>query len=76
MKEQEIIEILRKDNEEFRKLEEEHRELEAKLSELDSKHFLSPEEEMEIKSIKKQKLTRKDRMAELIREYRETVTAG
>ena len=72
MKEREIIEGLRKENGEFRHLEEEHRALEARLSELDNKHFLTSEEEREIKTIKKQKLIKKDRMAELIREFRKT----
>ncbi|MBM4129090.1 MAG: DUF465 domain-containing protein [Nitrospira sp.] len=70
MQEQEIIEILKKENEEFRGLAEEHQKLEKLLAELDSKRFLTPEEEYERKRIQKQKLLKKDRMAALVREYK------
>lgn len=70
MKENEIVEFLKKENEEFRKLNEEHKNLDGLLSEIDSKRYLTPEEEIERKRIQKQKLLRKDRMAELVREYK------
>lgn len=70
MKENDVVEILRKENEEFRKLTEEHRSLDSLLSEIDSKRYLTAEEEIERKNIQKQKLFKKDRMAELVREYR------
>lgn len=70
MKEEEIVEILKKENEEFRKLAEEHRSLDNMLSEIDKKPYLTPDEEIERKRIQKLKLNKKDRMAELIREYR------
>jgi len=70
LQEQEIIEILKKENEEFRGLAEEHQKLEKLLAELDSKRFLTPEEEYERKRIQKQKLLKKDRMAALVREYK------
>ncbi len=70
MKEQEIIELLRKENEEFKRLEEEHRSLDNTLKALESRRFLTPEEEMEIHRIKKLKLSKKDRMLELIEEYK------
>jgi uncharacterized protein YdcH (DUF465 family) len=69
LKEQEIVEFLKKENEEFRKLNEEHRDLDGLLVEIDSKRYLTPEEEIERKRIQKQKLLKKDRMAELVREY-------
>lgn len=72
MKEQEIIELLRRENEEFRRLEQEHRSLDNTLKELESKRFLSAEEEMEIHRIKKLKLSKKDRMLELIEKYRKS----
>lgn len=72
MKEQEIIGILRVENPEFRQLEEDHRALETRLTELESRGFLTAEEEMEIKVIKKQKLAKKDRMAAFIRGFRNT----
>ena len=70
MKENEIVEFLKKENEEFRKLSEEHRSLDGLLSEIDNKRYLTPEEELERKRIQKQKLLKKDRMAELVRAYR------
>lgn len=70
MKEQEIVELLKKENEEFKKLSEEHRSLDSLLSEIDNKRYLTPEEEYERKKIQKQKLLKKDRMAELVREYK------
>lgn len=72
MKEQEIVEFLKKENEEFRRLSEEHRNLDEFLVEIDSRRYLTPEEEIERKNIQKQKLLRKDRMAELIRKYKES----
>jgi uncharacterized protein YdcH (DUF465 family) len=68
--EQEIIELLKKENEEFRKLDEEHRNLKSSLVEIDRKVYLTTEEEVERKKLQKLKLIKKDRMAELIREYR------
>ncbi len=70
MKEEEIVEVLKKDNADFRKLTEEHKNLEELLAKIDSKRFLTPEEEVERKRIQKQKLLKKDRMAALIRDYK------
>jgi uncharacterized protein len=73
LKEQEIVDQLKKENEEFKKLSEEHRNLDGLLAEIDNKRYLTPEEEVERKRIQKLKLLRKDRMAELIREYKKVV---
>lgn len=70
MKEQEIVESLKKENEEFRKLVEEHHNLDGLLVEIDRKVYLTPEEEIERKKMQKLKLARKDRMAEIIRDYK------
>lgn len=70
MKEQEVVESLKKESEEFRKLLEEHHGLEGILVEIDRKVYLTPEEEVERKKMQKMKLAKKDRMAELIRDYR------
>lgn len=74
MKEQEIIEVLKKDNEEFKNLSQEHQELDSLLVEMDKRVYLSPEEEVERKKIQKQKLLKKDRMAEIIRDYKSTLS--
>jgi hypothetical protein len=71
LKENDIVEFLRNQNEEFRKLSEEHRNLDGLLSQIDSKRYLSAEEEVERKRIQKQKLLKKDRMAELVRQYKQ-----
>jgi uncharacterized protein YdcH (DUF465 family) len=70
LKEQEIIENLKKENEEFRKLLEEHHSLDATLAEMDKKVYLTPEEEIERKKLQKVKLAKKDKMAEFIRDFR------
>lgn len=70
MKEQEIIEYLKKENEEFKKLTQEHQSLKSILAETDKKIYLSPEEEVERKRVQKQKLFKKDRMAEMIRDFK------
>lgn len=72
MKEQEIIEFLRRENGEFKKLDEEHKGLDQLLNEIDKKVYLTPDEEMERKRIQKMKLQKKDRMAELVREYKKS----
>lgn len=72
MKEQQIADVLGKENEEFRKLGEEHKNLEEILAEMNNKVYLTSEEEIEKKRIQKLKLIKKDRMAELVREYKKS----
>ena len=72
MKDQEIAEILTKENEEYRKLDSEHKDFKAMLAEMDKKHYLTPEEEVERKRIQKLKLMKKDRMAEIERDYKKS----
>lgn len=69
MENKEAAKILRKESEEYRSIEGEHRELKESLAELNKKKFLTTEEEIKKKEMQKQKLLKKDRMAELIREY-------
>ncbi|RMG04776.1 MAG: DUF465 domain-containing protein [Nitrospirae bacterium] len=76
MKEQEIAEILTNENPSFKQLREEHQELEKRLTDLESKPYLSAEDEIEIKAIKKQKLAKKDQMAAMIREYKKTAAVN
>ncbi len=70
MTDEEIVEALKQQNEEFKKLYTEHKELNLQLDELNKKHYLTPEEEFDRKRMQKEKLQRKDRIAELIREYK------
>ena len=59
------------ENKEYRGLYEEHRMLEGKLEEMSQKRLLSPEEDLELKQLKKLKLAGKDRMERLIYKARE-----
>lgn len=72
MSDKEITDLLIKENEEYRKLDEEHRDLENILVEIDRKVYLTTEEEVERKRVQKLKLLKKDRMAEIVREYKRT----
>ncbi len=70
MKEEDIVETLKKENEEFRRIYQEHRELDSQLLQFNKKSYLTPEEEAEMHRIKKEKLYKKDKIAELLREYK------
>ena len=70
MKEADVINNLRNDNEEFMKIEEEHKKLEASLADIDKKKYLTPEDEMLRKNIQKQKLQFKDQMAKIVKAYK------
>lgn len=72
MNEEEIKELLKRESEEFKKLDEEHKSLKALLAEMDRKVYLSTDEEVERKKLQKLKLSKKDRMAELVREYKKS----
>ncbi len=70
MREEEIIEALKNQNEEFRKLHAEHRELDTILKEMDKRSYLTEAEELEKKRLKKEKLYKKDKIAEFIMNYK------
>ena len=52
----------------FQKLYEEHGKYERQLEELDSNHYLTPEQEIQRRTIQKLKLSGKDRMSLMIRQ--------
>ena len=66
-----IVERLRQSSTEFRELEESHHRLDLELNELQKRHVLTPAEETAKKQLQKEKLAKKDKMAELIRLYRD-----
>jgi uncharacterized protein YdcH (DUF465 family) len=66
-----IVERLRQANSEFRDLEVSHHRLDYELTELQKRHVLTPAEELEKRRIQKEKLAKKDKLAELIRLCRE-----
>lgn len=61
-------------DEEFRELHDEHQSFERRLEELQLKSSLSEEDELEAKSIKRQKLWLKDRMEVILRSQRQLKT--
>jgi uncharacterized protein YdcH (DUF465 family) len=69
-KEQDLIERLMRENEEFLKAKQTHTQLAKQLEELEKKPFLSPQDEIEIKILKKKKLAAKDQMENILMQYR------
>jgi uncharacterized protein YdcH (DUF465 family) len=66
-----MAERLRQSNPEFRALEEAHHRLDLELIQLQKRHVLTPAEELSLKQLHKEKLAKKDKMAELIRAWRD-----
>lgn len=67
--EQTIVSLLDQEPE-LKKFYDEHVELEKKLAEFQHKHYLTAEEEVEMKKIQKLKLIGKDRMMEIVGRHR------
>ena len=68
--EQAIVSLLDKDPE-LKSFYEEHQELEKQLAVFQHKHYLSPEEEIEMKRIQKLKLAGKDKIMEILGKHRQ-----
>jgi uncharacterized protein YdcH (DUF465 family) len=73
MEESKLKERLLRENAEFRNLFEEHQRREKKLTSLKEKHFLSEDERLEEKELKKKKLALKDRMYEIMRDFQRSL---
>jgi hypothetical protein len=69
-KEEELIERLMRENEDFSKAKQAHAQLAKQLEELENKTFLTPQDEIEIKILKKKKLAFKDQMERILVQYR------
>jgi len=69
-RDEELIERLMKENEEFLKAKQSHSQLSKQLEELEKKPFLTPQDETEIKIIKKKKLSFKAQMEKILIQYR------
>jgi len=69
-KEEELVERLMRENEDFLKAKQAHSQLARELEELEKKPFLTPQDEMEIKILKKKKLVYKDEMEKILMKYR------
>jgi len=66
-----ITEQLRQSSHEFRVLEEAHHRLDVELLQLQKRHVLNPAEELAMKDLHKEKLVKKDKMAQMIRVWRD-----
>jgi len=64
-----LLEKVQGENEEFKKLYQEHLDLKVRVEELNKMNFLSPEQELEKKTVQKQKLKGKDRMSQILEQY-------
>ena len=65
------------DDPEFKALYDDHRAAKRRLKELAEKSFLSEEDELEVKQLKRHKLFLKDRMAAIVRDRQSSqVSAG
>ena len=73
MEEKEIIDRMLREDDEFKKVYERHQMYAKKLDEFKKKKFLTEQEEIEEKELKKKKLAEKDRMYFLINEYRKSI---
>ena len=65
-------------DEEFRQLATKHHDLDERLHNYAARHYLTPPEQLEEVTLKKQKLQLKDRMESILRRYgsnRETIPA-
>ena len=70
VKEEELIRSLLDTDPELRRHYEEHAQLKRRLHELRAKPFLTEEEEVEEKTIQKQKLAGKDRIMEILARHK------
>lgn len=71
MEDRRIREILIEKNCDFKKLFIAHQEQEEKLKQISTRDFLSNQEIMEVKSLKKEKLRLKDKMQQFIFDYKQ-----
>ena len=65
-----LQEQLLRDNAEYRRLAEEHQSYDVQLDNLSHKHFLSEEEQLQEKMLKKKKLLLKDQMYLMLQKIR------
>jgi uncharacterized protein YdcH (DUF465 family) len=69
-KEEALVERLMRENEEFSRVKQAHTQLANQLEELEKKPYLTSQDEVEIKIIKKRKLALKDQMEKILIKYR------
>jgi uncharacterized protein YdcH (DUF465 family) len=76
VRETELREQLLRENEEYRRLAAEHQSYDHQLEDLTNKHFLSDEEQLQEKTLKKKKLLLKDQMHSMVQKFRKQMEAG
>jgi len=76
IREAELREQLLRENSEYRRLAAEHQSYDDQLEDLSNKHFLSAEEQLQEKTLKKKKLLLKDQMYSMIQSIRRKMEAG
>ncbi len=69
-KEGELVERLMRENEDFLKAKQAHAQLAKQLEELENRSVVTPQDEIEIKILKKKKLAYKDQMEKILVQYR------
>ena len=69
-KEEELIERAMKEDGEFLRVKQIHTQLAKQLEDLEKKPYLTPQDEMEIKILKKKKLAAKDQMEKILMKHR------
>ncbi len=69
-RDEELIDRLIPENEELGKLVKEHKEFESQLEELNKRLYLSDEENREKRRLQKVKLAGRDRIEQILRDYR------
>jgi uncharacterized protein YdcH (DUF465 family) len=69
MGEKELKETLMKKNKEFKKVVELHQKYDTELEKLESKNYLSDDEKIKIRELKKKKLVLKDKMYLMMAKY-------
>jgi uncharacterized protein YdcH (DUF465 family) len=72
MDEQEIKDRLIAQNEEFRAIYEEHQTCEQELDGFQNKSYLTDEDNLKVKELKRRKLTLKDKMYRMMDQFRKS----
>lgn len=71
-----LQEQLLRDNPEYRRLAEEHQSYDVQLENLNNKHYLSEEEQIQEKLLKKKKLLLKDQMYIMVQKTRKELKSS
>ena len=74
--ETELQEQLLRENPEYKRLAEQHHSYDVQLESLSNKHFLSEEEQLQEKTLKKKKLLLKDQMYLMVQKIRKDMEAS